>query len=67
MHLTTEEIARYAPYHTMLAFARGFYDYRDARNSSDAFKNIAGQAYGRGTECAMRRCRRSPCVSRTSS
>jgi hypothetical protein len=57
MNLTPEEIERYAPYHTMCEFETGFTDYELGQNFSDSFHDVAGQAYDRGAECAMRRQR----------
>jgi hypothetical protein len=53
MELTQAEIERYAPYHTFPEFAWGFDDYNDCRHRE--LHDVAGQAYDRGAECAMRR------------
>jgi hypothetical protein len=55
MDLTPEEIERYAPYHTYHEFKWGFEDYNDCRYRE--LHDVAGQAYDRGAECAMRRGR----------
>ncbi len=56
MDLTKEEIERYAPYHTMPEFKHGYDDYNECAPFAD-YENVAGQAYDRGAECAMRRGR----------
>ena len=53
MELTHDEIERYAPYHTFPEFAEGYADYNDCRYRE--LHDVAGQAYDRGAECAMRR------------
>jgi len=53
--LTPEEVKRYAPYHTMAAFALGFCDYNSCHYQD--LPGVDGQAYDRGAECAMRRGR----------
>lgn len=59
LELTPEEIERYAPYHTMRAFAAGFSDYSENSCYGATWNDdgVNGQAYDRGAECAMRRAR----------
>ncbi len=45
--------AEYAPYHTMPEFQQGFDDYNMGELASD-IGGVAGQAYDRGAEAAMR-------------
>jgi hypothetical protein len=58
IELTQEEITRYQPYHTMQEFWRGRVDY--LVNVNREIDGVAGQAYDRGAECAMRRQRKAP-------
>jgi hypothetical protein len=51
MELTHAEIERYAPYHTFPEFERGYMEYPSRRE----MEGVAGQAYDRGAELAMRR------------
>ncbi len=53
--LTADEIERYEPYDVFPEFARGFNDYMAGRRQE--LRNVPGQAYDRGAECAMRRRR----------
>jgi hypothetical protein len=54
LNLTSEEIERYAPYHTSKWFACGYFDYKIRPNLRD-MSGVDSQAYNRGAECAMRR------------
>ena len=58
--LTVEEFERYAPYYTFPEFCLGFHDYSrgNAWHQHVELNGVAGQAYDRGAECAMRRSRR---------
>jgi hypothetical protein len=56
--LSAEEIERYAPYHTMPEFSAGLADYVAHRPwpvGRISPNSAGGQAYDRGSECAMRR------------
>jgi hypothetical protein len=55
MNLTNDEIERYRPYHTMPEFKHGYDDYVAGRVPAWDIPNVAGQAYDRGAELAMRR------------
>jgi hypothetical protein len=58
MELTQAEIERYAPYHTFPEFEIGYLHYLGGapEPEDEGFRNsVAGQAYDRGAECAMRR------------
>ncbi len=44
----------YAPYDRMPAFDEGLEDYERGFDRSPRYHGIAGQAYDRGAECAMR-------------
>ena len=62
MTLTQDDIERYAPYHTMEAFRWGYEFYMagkwvGAEPLSCNADSVAGQAYDRGAECAMRHAR----------
>lgn len=53
-----EEIDRYAPYQMMVEFGDGYTDWVLGNPYRQSFYNgVAGQAYDRGAECAMRRQR----------
>jgi hypothetical protein len=49
---TAEE---YAPYHTMPEFLLGYHDY--LKGQLREYEGVAGEAYDRGAEFAMRLCR----------
>jgi hypothetical protein len=51
--LTVAEAERYAPYHTFPEFAVGYNDHMIDKLAD--YEGVAGQAYARGAECAMRR------------
>jgi hypothetical protein len=57
MNLTQAEIERYAPYHAMAEFKQGYDDYVAGHVPAFDIPGVAGQAYDRGGECAMRRMR----------
>ena len=48
--------SEYAPYHTMKEFSDGINDYMEGLYWQNAgkYQGVAGQAYDRGTEYAMR-------------
>ncbi len=46
--------AEYAPYHTFPEFQWGFDDYNDSQVRRTPLPGVAGQAYDRGAEAAMR-------------
>lgn len=46
--------AEYAPYHTMPEFQQGIDYYRAGKVPSFSIPGVAGQAFDRGAECAMR-------------
>ena len=54
MNLTNKDIEMYAPFHTMEAFRRGYYDYFVGRIDNADCHGVARQAYDRGAECAVR-------------
>lgn len=55
LKLTSEELDRYAPYHTFPQFNEGFYDYARGVNTNNLSDGVGAQAYDRGAEMAMRR------------
>ncbi len=55
MELSQAEIDRYAPYHTFPEFELGFDAYVAGLVPAFDIPGVAGQAYDRGGECAMRR------------
>jgi hypothetical protein len=56
MELTQKEIERYAPYHMWPEFETGYREYGlPAWPRTEYGSTVAGQAYDRGAECAMRR------------
>ncbi len=58
MKLTSADIERYAPYHTMPAFEAGYKAYNEGCNTLCPYGDtVDGQAWDRGAECAMRHAR----------
>ena len=53
--LNPDFTSEYAPYHVMPAFQQGMADYAASRRAE--LSGVAGQAYDRGLECAMRTAR----------
>lgn len=60
LKLTTAELERYAPYHMWSEFGMGYDDYMLGATTGHWVdrgdpNTVGGQAYDRGTECAMLR------------